>query len=258
MTGHSEGISAVGRTWWYDPTKRLLDVVLAILLLVVASPVMLAVAVAVAATLGRPVLFRQVRPGRHGELFELVKFRTMRPVDVARGAVTDRDRLTGLGRRLRATSMDELPTLWNVVRGEMSLVGPRPLLVDYLNRYTPAQARRHEVRPGITGLAQVRGRNAMPFPERFAHDVWYVDNRSLRLDLHILASTVGAVLRRRGITAPGSPTAPEFLGSIELPGQGGADHDAPDGPDDRTASLGDLTGSRGAAGQWPAAGWRTG
>ncbi|MBF9130871.1 sugar transferase [Plantactinospora sp. S1510] len=265
--GPSGPVTPVGRTR-YDRTKRLLDVVLAILLLLVASPVMLAVAVVIAVTLGRPVLFRQARPGRHGELFELVKFRTMRPVDVAGGVVTDRDRLTRLGRRLRATSMDELPTLWNVVRGEMSLVGPRPLLVDYLDRYTPAQARRHEVRPGITGLAQVRGRNAMPFPERFAHDVWYVDNRSLRMDLHILVETVGAVLHRRGITAPGNPTMPEFLGNptmpeflggTELPGQGGADHDAPapSGPDGRTAPLGDLTGSRGAAGHWPAD-WRTG
>jgi lipopolysaccharide/colanic/teichoic acid biosynthesis glycosyltransferase len=229
--GPGDRVGTDGRPW-YDRTKRLLDIVLAVLLLVVASPAMLAIAVVVAATLGRPVLFRQARPGRHGELFELVKFRTMRPVDVPGGAVTDGDRLTRLGRRLRATSMDELPTLWNVLRGQMSLVGPRPLLVEYLDRYTPAQARRHEVRPGITGLAQVRGRNAMPFPERFAHDVWYVDNRSLRVDLHILAETVGAVLRRRGITAPGSPTAPEFLGGTGVPEQGGAAHDVPGRPAD--------------------------
>lgn len=205
------GHAATGRAG-YELTKRLLDLVVAVVLLLLSAPVMAAVAVAIAVTMGRPVLFRQVRPGRHGELFELVKFRTMHPVDLTAGLVSDRDRLSRLGRWLRATSLDELPTLWNVLRGEMSLVGPRPLLVEYLDRYSPAEARRHEVRPGITGLAQIRGRNELPFAERFRLDVWYVDNRSLALDLRILVETVGAVLCRRGITAPGSPTSPPFLG----------------------------------------------
>ncbi|MGI5215736.1 sugar transferase [Plantactinospora sp. CA-290183] len=228
----------------YERGKRLLDLVAATLLLVLTAPLVVAVAVAIAATMGRPVLFRQVRPGRHGEPFELVKFRTMRPADPPAGVLGDRERLTGLGRWLRSTSLDELPTLWNVLRGEMSLVGPRPLLVEYLDRYTPVQARRHEVRPGITGLAQVRGRNELPFPERFRHDVWYVDHRSLGLDLRILVETVGAVLRRRGITAPGSPTAGEFVGTGQLPGQASA-------PEQDTATVGggagpDPSGHRGA------------
>ena len=197
----------------YDRTKRALDVAVAAVLLVLTSPLMAAVAVAIAATDGRPVLFRQHRPGRHGRLFELVKFRSMRPVDASAGRVDDGDRLTRLGAWLRATSLDELPTLWNVLRGDMSLVGPRPLLVRYLDRYTPTQARRHEVRPGITGLAQVRGRNALTWEEKFTHDVWYVDHRSLRLDLRILVATAGIVLRRDGIAAHGSPTAHEFLGT---------------------------------------------
>ncbi|GAB2947543.1 sugar transferase [Micromonospora polyrhachis] len=200
----------------YDRTKRALDIAVAAVLLVLTSPLMAAVAVAIAATDGRPVLFRQHRPGRHGRLFELVKFRSMRPVDAATGRADDGDRLTRLGTWLRATSLDELPTLWNVLRGDMSLVGPRPLLVRYLDRYTPTQARRHEVRPGITGLAQVRGRNALNWEDKFNHDVWYVDHRSLRLDLRILVATAGIVLRRDGISAHGSPTAHEFLGSPEL------------------------------------------
>jgi lipopolysaccharide/colanic/teichoic acid biosynthesis glycosyltransferase len=197
----------------YDSLKRLLDVVVAAAIVVVTPPITLAVATVVALFLGRPVLFRQVRPGRHGVPFELVKFRTMHLVDPAKGRVEDGERLTRVGRWLRATSLDELPTLWNVLRGDMSLVGPRPLLVEYLDRYGPEQARRHEVRPGVTGLAQVRGRNALTWEEKFGFDVWYVDHRSLRLDLQILAETARTVLRRDGITAPGSPTCHEFQGT---------------------------------------------
>jgi lipopolysaccharide/colanic/teichoic acid biosynthesis glycosyltransferase len=204
----------------YDRTKRILDALVAALALIVASTIMLAVAVVIAATMGHPVLFRQTRPGRRGELFELVKFRTMRPAGTAGTAGTagdaassDAERLTTLGRWLRAMSLDELPTFWNVVRGDMSLVGPRPLLVQYLDLYTEEQARRHKVRPGITGLAQVRGRNSLSWEEKFAYDTWYVDHRSLSLDMRILAETVRAVLGRKGISAEGSATAPEFIGS---------------------------------------------
>jgi lipopolysaccharide/colanic/teichoic acid biosynthesis glycosyltransferase len=197
----------------YDVVKRVLDVVGAAVALVALAPVLVAVAVAVAAALGRPVLFRQTRPGLHGEPFVLVKFRSMRDVDEAAGVVTDADRLTRFGRLLRETSLDELPSLWNVLRGQMSLVGPRPLLMSYLDRYNATQARRHHVRPGITGLAQVRGRNSLSWEEKFAFDVWYVDHRSLGLDVRILKATVGTVLGRRGISADGEATAPEFLGS---------------------------------------------
>jgi lipopolysaccharide/colanic/teichoic acid biosynthesis glycosyltransferase len=195
----------------YDVVKRGLDVAVAATALVVLAPVMAAVAAVVAGTVGRPVLFRQLRPGRHGVPFEIVKFRTMRVDGSAAGPDADAVRLTATGRRLRACSLDELPTLWNVLRGDMSLVGPRPLLVEYLERYTPEQARRHEVRPGITGLAQVCGRNRLDWPQKFAHDVWYVDHRSLGVDLRILARTAIAVLRREGVTADGSATAPEFV-----------------------------------------------
>jgi lipopolysaccharide/colanic/teichoic acid biosynthesis glycosyltransferase len=192
--------------------KRALDVAVAGALLLASAPVQAVVAVAVAARLGRPVLFRQRRPGLHGDPFTILKFRTMRPVDVSAGRVDDASRLTRLGRFLRATSLDELPTLVNVLHGDMSLVGPRPLLMAYLTRYSPAQARRHEVRPGLTGLAQVSGRNAVGWDERLALDVEYVDTRSMRLDLTILRRTVGAVLRREGISADGEATMPEFVG----------------------------------------------
>ena len=189
----------------YDRVKRAVDVCLAGTALLLAAPALLAVAALVALSLGRPVLFRQQRPGRHARPFTLVKFRTMRG-----GAGSDADRLTRLGKLLRASSLDELPTLWNVLRGQMSLVGPRPLLMSYVDRYTPAQARRHEVRPGITGLAQVRGRNALSWEQKFAADVEYVDRRSLRLDLTVLLLTVRTVFGRRGIRADGHATMPEF------------------------------------------------
>lgn len=197
----------------YDAVKRLFDVVIASVLLVVTAPVQLVVALQVRRRLGSPVLFRQPRPGRDEQVFELVKFRTMLDVDEERGLVSDADRLTPFGARLRATSLDELPTLWNVLKGDMSLVGPRPLLVRYLPRYSAEQRRRHEVRPGVTGLAQVSGRNAISWDQKFALDVEYVERRSLRLDLQVLARTVGGVLRRDGIAADGDVTMPEFAGS---------------------------------------------
>ncbi|GAB1694352.1 sugar transferase [Krasilnikovia sp. M28-CT-15] len=194
-----------------DAAQRGVDVCVALAVLVLLSPVLVLVAVLVRTRLGSPVLFRQPRPGRHGDPFTLVKFRTMRDVDPERGLVTDADRLTRLGRLLRSTSLDELPTMWNVLRGHMSLVGPRPLLLRYLDRYTPEQARRHLVRPGVTGLAQVRGRNELSWDEKFALDVWYVENRSIALNVRICAETVLAVLRREGISAAGDATMPEFV-----------------------------------------------
>jgi len=187
--------------------KRLFDLTLALPGLLALFPVMLIIALCVRMALGPGVLFRQVRPGLHGRPFTILKFRTMR-----QGEGTDAERLTPFGRFLRASSLDELPELFNVLAGDMSLVGPRPLLMQYLPRYTREQARRHEVLPGITGWAQINGRNATTWEERFALDVWYVDNRSLALDLRILARTVAAVLRRSGVNAPGSATMPEFMG----------------------------------------------
>ncbi|WP_345762843.1 sugar transferase [Diaminobutyricibacter sp. McL0608] len=197
----------------YDLAKRMLDLVSASVLLVLTSPIQLAVGVAVAAKLGRPVLFRQVRPGLHGRSFTLIKFRSMKDVDVTSGLVTDAERLTRFGRALRATSLDELPTLVNVVRGDMSMVGPRPLLIAYLTRYTPEQARRHEVRPGITGLAQVSGRNDIDWDDKLRLDVEYVDTRGLRLDASIIWRTLSSVVRREGISAEGHATTHEFIGS---------------------------------------------
>lgn len=161
------------------------------------------------------MLFRQQRPGLHGKPFELIKFRTM--IVAEAGVDRDAQRLTRIGRFLRATSLDELPQLWNVVRGDMSLVGPRPLLMQYLDRYTDEQARRHLVRPGLTGWAQVNGRNALRWEEKFALDLWYVDHRSFVLDLRILWMTILRVLGRRGVAADGSATMPEFMGTATAP-----------------------------------------
>lgn len=194
--------------------KRLIDTVLAAAVLALAAPVVLVIALAIRVSMGRPVLFRQVRPGLHGRLFCIYKFRTMTDARDAQGRLLpDGERLTLLGRFLRSTSLDELPQLWNVLRGEMSLVGPRPLLPEYLDRYTPEQARRHEVRPGITGWAQVNGRNATTWEERLRQDVWYVDNWSLWLDFKILWMTVVKVLRREGVSKEGHATMPEFMGT---------------------------------------------
>jgi lipopolysaccharide/colanic/teichoic acid biosynthesis glycosyltransferase len=193
--------------------KRGVDLVIGLPALLVSLPLQAAVGALVAARLGRPVLFRQLRPGLHGQPFELLKFRTMHPVDPARGWTDDAARLTRFGRLLRSTSLDELPALWNVVRGDMSLVGPRPLLMHYLPLYSAEQARRHDVRPGLTGLAQVSGRNGLGWPERLRLDVEYVDRRSLALDLRILVATAASVLRREGITAEGHATVPEFTGA---------------------------------------------
>jgi len=193
---------------WRLGAKRLVDVSLAGTALVLTGPVLAAAAFAVRATMGRPVLFSQVRPGRGGQPFTVHKLRTMSP-----GTGDDAARLTPLGRLLRAASVDELPQLWNVLRGDMSLVGPRPLLMAYLARYTPEQARRHDVLPGITGWAQIHGRNALSHEEKFRLDVWYVDHWSLALDARILAATVWRVLSRSGIAAEGHATMPEFMGS---------------------------------------------
>lgn len=194
--------------------KRLMDIVGAALGLIVLAPVLCVTAITVRVVLGRPVLFRQVRPGVHGRRFILYKFRTMRDVVDASGAtLPDADRLTRVGAWLRSTSIDELPELWNVLRGDMSLVGPRPLLAEYLLLFTPTQARRHEVRPGITGWAQVNGRNELSWEERLALDVWYVDNRSLALDLRILLRTVRAVVARAGISHSGHATMERFRGT---------------------------------------------
>lgn len=201
----------------YATVKRAVDAVGAGVLLVGAAPVMGVTAVAVARKLGRPVLFTQQRPGLNGEVFTLYKFRTMANPDPARGLVTDEQRLTPFGSFLRSTSLDELPSLLNVLKGDMSFVGPRPLLISYLDRYSPRQARRHEVRPGITGLAQVSGRNELPWDERFEKDVEYVDRMSPGLDLRILLKTVTAVLGRRGISAQGQATMREFEGPQEHP-----------------------------------------
>jgi lipopolysaccharide/colanic/teichoic acid biosynthesis glycosyltransferase len=187
--------------------KRAVDVVGAAVGLAVAAIPMALVAVAIRLTMGSPVLFRQRRPGLHGEIFTLVKFRTMRD-----GSGSDEERLTRLGRFLRSTSLDELPELFNVLRGDMSLVGPRPLLVQYLDRYSPEQARRHDVRPGLTGLAQTTGRNATSWDERLALDVRYVDEHSLAMDLRIIVRTIGMIVRREGISAEGHATMPEFDG----------------------------------------------
>ena len=195
--------------------KRCFDVAVASIGLIVSSPLLLVIAIGVRMTLGRPALFRQRRPGRDGRPFTIYKFRTMVEPDLHSGAGSDEQRLSRFGVWLRHTSLDELPELWNVLRGEMSLVGPRPLLMHYVDRYTPEQRRRHDVLPGITGLAQVRGRNAITWEQRFALDIWYVDHQSFWLDLKILALTMVNVLKRDGISHAGHATMPEFAGAHE-------------------------------------------
>ena len=194
--------------------KRLFDIVFSSVTLVLIAPILFVIGLIVVVKLGRPVLFRQKRPGRHGRIFEMYKFRTMtNDCDEDGKLLPNAQRLTSFGKILRATSLDELPELLNVLRGDMSVVGPRPLLVEYLDRYSPEQARRHEIRPGITGWAQIHGRNAITWEEKFALDVWYVDNQSLRLDLRILLLTLLKVLRREGIDAEPSVTMEPFGGS---------------------------------------------
>jgi lipopolysaccharide/colanic/teichoic acid biosynthesis glycosyltransferase len=193
--------------------KRLFDVVVALCALALLSPLLVVLSLLIRRRLGSPILFRQVRPGKDGKPFEMLKFRSMTDARDTDGTLLpDADRLTPFGQFLRSTSLDELPELWNVLKGDMSLVGPRPLLMEYLPLYSPEQARRHEVRPGVTGWAQVNGRNALSWEEKFALDIWYVDNRSLRLDLKIIVATIGKVLKRSGISADGEATMPRFDG----------------------------------------------
>lgn len=194
--------------------KRMMDILVSMAALILLSPVLLAVALLVRLKLGSPILFLQQRPGLHGKSFDILKFRTMLDAEAPDGTLLpDAQRLTPFGKALRASSLDELPELLNVLKGDMSLVGPRPLLMQYLPLYSPRQARRHEVRPGITGWAQVNGRNAVDWPERFELDVWYVENRTLLLDLKILLRTVTGVLRREGISQEGHVTMEPFTGN---------------------------------------------
>lgn len=199
----------------YRSVKRAIDIVVAGLGLVATAPVQIVIASLVRKHLGSPVLFRQTRPGTDGQPFTMVKFKTMLDMDRNRGLIQDEDRMTDFGRTLRSTSLDELPTLWNVFRGDMSLVGPRPLLVEYMHLYTRQQARRHDVRPGITGLAQVNGRNATSWKERLDYDVQYVERISFLLDVYIIARTFGSVIRSEGISAEGHATMPRFGGESE-------------------------------------------
>ena len=204
----------VSSGWYRSGGKRALDLALTIPALVVLSPVLLVAAVLVRVKLGAPILFRQKRPGLNKKPFTLLKFRTMTAAYDAQGNVRpDAERLTSFGCFLRTTSLDELPELFNVLRGEMSIVGPRPLLIKYLGLYTAEQARRHEIKPGITGWAQINGRNAITWEEKFKLDVWYVDHISFWLDVTIIALTVWALFKRKGINQPGEATMEEFLGS---------------------------------------------
>ncbi|MFP3977885.1 sugar transferase [Marinobacter sp. KMM 10035] len=194
--------------------KRIFDVLASAAALLLLSPVIAVVAWQISRKMGSPVLFRQIRPGKDGKPFEMVKFRTMKDaVDAAGNPLPDFDRMTPFGQFLRASSLDELPELWNVLKGDMSLVGPRPLLVEYLPLYSKEQYRRHEVRPGVTGWAQINGRNAISWEDKFRLDVWYVDNQSLLLDLKILFLTVKKVLVRDGISGDGEVTMSKFTGS---------------------------------------------
>lgn len=196
--------------------KRIFDIILASVALLLLLPLMLVVAVCIRISMGAPVFFRQVRPGLNGEPFVMLKFRTMsNMVDTTGRLLTDEIRLTAFGQFLRRTSIDELPELWNIIRGDMSLVGPRPLLMEYLPLYSSHQARRHELRPGLTGWAQVNGRNAISWEEKFDYDVWYIDNHSFGLDLKILLMTVIKVFKSSGIAAQNHATMPIFKGSKE-------------------------------------------
>ena len=194
--------------------KRLLDIFVSSTALSILAPLILVIAWQINRKMGSPVLFRQTRPDLNGKPFEMIKFRTMKDaVDAQGNPLPDSERLTPFGQFLRSSSLDELPELWNVLKGDMSLVGPRPLLMEYLPLYTPEQYRRHEVRPGVTGWAQINGRNALSWEEKFRLDVWYVDNRSLWLDIKILFLTVKKVVVRDGISADGEATMPKFTGS---------------------------------------------
>lgn len=193
--------------------KRFVDIFFSLVGLIVLSPIILLIARLVLIKLGSPVIFRQVRPGLNGKPFEMIKFRTMRDaVDAAGNPLPDSERMTPFGNFLRSSSLDELPELWNVLKGEMSLVGPRPLLMEYLPLYSPEQYRRHEARPGVTGWAQINGRNALSWDEKFKLDVWYVDNRSFWLDLKIIFLTIKKVVVRDGISADGEATMTKFTG----------------------------------------------
>lgn len=194
--------------------KRFIDIIGALTGLIFFSPILAVAALLILLQMGAPLIFRQIRPGLQGRPFQMVKFRTMLDAMDRNGKpLPDADRLTGLGKYLRSTSIDELPGLWNVLKGDMSLVGPRPLLMEYLPLYSPQQSRRHDVRPGVTGWAQINGRNALSWEDKFALDVWYVDNQSLGLDARILWLTIRKVLKRDGVSAEGEATMPKFIGS---------------------------------------------
>ena len=196
--------------------KRLLDIIIASIALILFSPLYFYVARKVKKNLGSPVLFRQVRPGLHGKPFEMIKFRTMKDaVDEQGNPLPDSERLTPFGKMLRSTSLDEMPELWNVIKGDMSIVGPRPLLTEYLPLYNEEQAKRHNVRPGMTGHAQVNGRNAISWEEKFKLDTWYVENRSIWLDFKIMFKTVHKVLAKDDISAEGEATMPKFTGNMK-------------------------------------------
>ena len=193
--------------------KRLIDIVGSLIGLALSSPLIIVISIIIYFTMGRPIFFKQVRPGLKGKPFVIYKFRTMLDLRDEKGnLLPDEKRLTTIGKFLRSTTLDELPEFWNVLKGDMSLVGPRPLLMEYLDRYTPEQARRHNVKPGMTGWAQVNGRNAISWEEKFKLDVWYVDNWNIFLDLKIILLTILKVLRREGISAEGHATMPEFRG----------------------------------------------
>lgn len=207
------------RAFYRGGGKRAFDFLASTIALVLLAPLFILISIVVRVFLGSPVLFRQKRPGQHGAPFTLIKFRTMTHARNAHGdLLPDEERLTAVGRFLRSTSLDELPELWNVLRGDMSLVGPRPLLMRYLNRYTTEQARRHEVRPGLTGWAQVNGRNELSWEEKFQLDLWYIHHYTFKLDLEIIALTILKIARRSGINSTNHATMPEFMG-------GSPDHD---------------------------------